>query len=246
MKFKVIALAALMGISGMAAQANELPDGPHIVTSGTASVDAVPDIATLAIEVNVAAKDAATAKKQADERVAQYISFLELNQIAKKDISSANLHTQPDYDYQDGKSILKGYRAVRTVEVTLRQLDKLNSLLDGALKAGLNEIRSVSLGVAQPDAYKDKARKAAIDNAIHQAQELANGFNRKLGPVYSVRYHVSNYQPSPMVRMMKADAAPVSAQETYEQAAIQFDDQVDVVFQLEPVDQPPAKTPAAH
>ena len=232
MKFKVIALAALMGISGMAAQANELPDGPHIVTSGTASVDAVPDIATLAIEVNVAAKDAATAKKQADERVAQYISFLELNQIAKKDISSANLRTQPDYDYQDGKSILKGYRAVRTV--------------DGALKAGLNEIRSVSLGVAQPDAYKDKARKAAIDNAIHQAQELANGFNRKLGPVYSVRYHVSNYQPSPMVRMMKADAAPVSAQETYEQAAIQFDDQVDVVFQLEPVDQQPAKTPAAQ
>ena len=227
MKFKVIALAALMGISGMAAQANELPDGPHIVTSGTASVDAVPDIATLAIEVNVAAKDAATAKKQ-------------------EDISSANLRTQPDYDYQDGKSILKGYRAVRTVEVTLRQLDKLNSLLDGALKAGLNEIRSVSLGVAQPDAYKDKARKAAIDNAIHQAQELANGFHRKLGPVYSVRYHVSNYQPSPMVRMMKADAAPVSAQETYEQAAIQFDDQVDVIFQLEPVDQPPAKTPAAH
>ncbi|WP_408603526.1 SIMPL domain-containing protein, partial [Salmonella enterica] len=154
MKFKVMALAALVGLSAMSAQASELPEGPHIVTSGTASVDAVPDIATLAIEVNVAAKDAATAKKQADERVAQYLSFLEQNQIAKKDISAANLRTQPDYDYQNGKSILKGYRAVRTVEVTLRQLDKLNSLLDGALKAGLNEIRSVSLGVAQPDAYK--------------------------------------------------------------------------------------------
>lgn len=235
MKFKVMALAALVGLSAMSAQASELPEGPHIVTSGMASVDAVPDIATLAIEVNVAAKDAATAKKQADERVAQYLSFLEQNQIAKKDISAANLRTQPDYDYQNGKSILKGYRAVRTVEVTLRQLDKLNSLLDGALKAGLNEIRSVSLGVAQPDAYKDKARKAAIDDAIHQAQALAVGFNSKLGPVYSVRYHVSNYQPSPVVRMMKAaDAAPVSAQETYEQPTIQFDDQVDVVFQLEP------------
>ncbi|EBW1876454.1 oxidative stress defense protein [Salmonella enterica subsp. enterica serovar Java] len=235
MKFKVMALAALVGLSAMSAQASELPEGPHIVTAGTASVDAVPDIATLAIEVNVAAKDAATAKKQADERVAQYLSFLEQNQIAKKDISAANLRTQPDYDYQNGKSILKGYRAVRTVEVTLRQLDKLNSLLDGALKAGLNEIRSVSLGVAQPDAYKDKARKAAIDDAIHQAQALAVGFNSKLGPVYSVRYHVSNYQPSPVVRMMKAaDAAPVSAQETYEQPTIQFDDQVDVVFQLEP------------
>jgi uncharacterized protein YggE len=71
---------------------------------------------------------------------------------------------------------------VRTVEVTLRQLDKLNSLLDGALKAGLNEIRSVSLGVAQPEKYKDEARKAAIDDAIHQAQQLASGFNSKLGP----------------------------------------------------------------
>ncbi|VFS62905.1 oxidative stress defense protein [Kluyvera cryocrescens] len=65
MKFKVMALAAVIGFSAMSVQANELPDGPHIVTSGTASVDAVPDIATLSIEVNIAAKDAASAKKQA-------------------------------------------------------------------------------------------------------------------------------------------------------------------------------------
>ncbi|MBD3720411.1 oxidative stress defense protein [Klebsiella pneumoniae] len=197
----------------MAAQASELPDGPHIVTSGTASVAAVPDIATPGDRSErVGKRRRVGKKKQADDRVAQYLSFLEKSGIAKKDINSANLRTQPDYDYQNGKSILKGYRAVRTVEVTLRQLDKLNGLLDGALKAGLNEIRSVSLGVAQPDAYKDKARKAAIDDAVHQAQELAAGFHSKLGPVYSVRYHVSNYQPSPMVRMMKAaDAAPVSA-----------------------------------
>ncbi len=84
---------------------------------------------------------------------------------------------------------------------------------------------------------------------MHQAQELAAGFHSKLGPVYSVRYHVSNYQPSPMVRMMKAaDAAPVSAQETHEQATIQFDDQVDVVFelrsQLRPPRQPAPAKPA--
>jgi len=52
-KLKVLALAATLGLTTMAAQASELPDGPHIVTSGTGSVAAVPDIATLAIEVNV-------------------------------------------------------------------------------------------------------------------------------------------------------------------------------------------------
>ncbi len=84
MKLKVLALAATLGFSTMAVQASELPDGPHIVTSGTASVAAVPDIATLAIEVNVAAKDAASAKKQADDRVAQYLSFLERAALRKK------------------------------------------------------------------------------------------------------------------------------------------------------------------
>ncbi|RPH26081.1 oxidative stress defense protein [Buttiauxella warmboldiae] len=235
MQFKNLVLAALVGLVATPALADELPNGPHVVTSGTASVDAVPDIATLAIEVNVSAKDAASAKKQADERVAQYLTFLQQSGVEKKDINAANLRTQPEYEYlKDGKTQLKGYRAVRQVDVTLRKLDKMNELLDGALKAGLNEIRSVALGVANPEQYKDKARKAAIDDAARQAKLLAEGFSSKLGPVYSVRYHVSNYQPAPMVRMMKADAAaPVSAQDTYDQQTIQFADQVDVVFELE-------------
>jgi len=215
--------------------ADELPNGPHVVTSGQASVDATPDIATLAIEVSVSSKDASEAKKQADARVAQYFDFLQKNGIEKKDINAANLRTQPEYDYlKDGKSELKGYRAVRQVQVTLRQLDKLNELLDGALKSGLNEIRSVELGVANPDSYRDKARQAAIENATQQAGALAKGFNTQLGPVYSIRYHVANYQPMPVARMFKAaDAAPMtSAAQTYEQQSIHFDDQVDVVFEL--------------
>ena len=237
-KLKALALAGLMAATTLplSAVADELPNGPHVVTSGQSSVDAIPDIATLAIEVSITAKDAADAKKQADDRVAQYFDFLQKNGIEKKDIDAANLRTQPEYDYtKDGKSVLKGYRAVRQVQVTLRQLDKLNDLLDGALKSGLNEIRSVELGVANPDQYRDKARQAAIDNATQQAGQLAKGFNAKLGAVYSIRYHVANYQPMPVARMYKmADAAPMtSAAETYEKQSIHFDDQVDVVFELQ-------------
>ena len=243
-KFKTLALSALIGLATVSAQASELPDGPHIVTSGTASVSAVPDMATLAIEVSVSAKDAAAAKKQVDERVAEYMTFLQKSGVEKKDINAANLSTQPEYEYlKDGKTQLKGYRAVRQVEVTLRQLDKMSPLLDGALKAGLNEIRSVSLGVAEPEEFKNKARTAAINDAISQAQQLAEGFHSKLGPVYSIRYHVSNYQPAPVMRMMKAadEAVSVSAADTYDRESIQFNDQVDVVFELER-----PQTPAAQ
>ncbi|MEF9676406.1 oxidative stress defense protein [Pectobacterium aroidearum] len=238
MKLNALALVAAVGFGGMSmvAQAAELPDGPHIVTSGTSSVDATPDIARLAIEVSVSSKDAAEAKKQVDARVAQYFDFLGKNGIEKKDINAANLRTQPEYDYlKTGGSVLKGYSAVRQVEVTLRQLDKLNELLDGALKSGLNEIRTVELGVSNPETYRDEARKKAIEQATSQAAALAQGFNAKLGPIYSVRYHVANYQPMPVARMFKAADAAVQteAAQTYEQQTIHFDDQVDVVFELQ-------------
>jgi len=237
-KLKALAMAAMVGLGTLplALQAAELPEGPHVVTSGTSSVDATPDIATLAIEVSVSSKDAGQAKKQVDERVAQYFDFLQKNNIEKKDISAANLRTQPEYDYlKTGESVLKGYRAVRQVQVTLRQLDKLNELLDGALKSGLNEIRSVELGVAKPDVYREQARQKAIENATQQAASLAKGFNAKLGPVYSIRYHVANYQPMPVARMYKSAgaAAESDAAQTYEQQSIHFDDQVDVVFELQ-------------
>ncbi|CAO97856.1 Putative exported protein [Erwinia tasmaniensis Et1/99] len=237
-KLTKLALAAVLGLGTLplAVQADELPNGPHVVTSGKSSVDATPDIATLAIEVNVSAKDAGDAKKQADTRVQQYFDFLNKNGIDKKDVNAANLRTQPEYDYQkDGKSVLKGYRAVRQVQVTLRHLEKLNELLDGALKSGLNEISGVELGVANPEQYRNQARKAAIADATQQAGELAQGFGTKLGQIYSIRYHVANYQPMPMARMYKtADAAVMtSAAQTYEQQSIHFDDQVDVVFELQ-------------
>lgn len=68
MKLKTLALAAMMGLGtlplALQVQAAEVPEGPHVVTSGTASVDATPDIATIAIEVSVSAKDAADAKNR--------------------------------------------------------------------------------------------------------------------------------------------------------------------------------------
>lgn len=221
------------GVVSHAALAGELPNGPHIVTSGSASIDVMPDMAVLSIEVNTTAKDAAMAKKLADARVEQYLTFLQKNNVQRRDINTANLRTQPDYDYQNGKTTLKGYRAIRDVRVTVRQLDNLNELLDGALKAGLNEIRALTPEVTKPEQYQEQVRKAAVANAVLKATQLVHEFNSTLGPVYSIRYHVADDATTPIMRAMRVqDNMAVAKVNSYEISPVQFKDRVDVVFEI--------------
>ncbi|MGL4860713.1 MAG: oxidative stress defense protein [Enterobacteriaceae bacterium] len=236
MKLVSMIFAAGMALMATVALAADMPAGPYISTMGSATIDVVPDMATLQIDVTVSAKDAVTAKKKIDERVAQYLYFLQKQGVDKKDIASANLRTQPEYDYRkNGERVLKGYQAIRAVEVKVLKLDHLSTILDGALQAGLNEINRVELGVAKPELYRAEVRKKAIANAIAQARDLAEGFGAKLGPVYSISYRTNSAPPAVgriMMAMPEASSDAAGA-ETYQQKNITFSDQVDVVFDLD-------------
>jgi uncharacterized protein YggE len=238
MKLKtLIFLAVSIGLTTSVlslTHAGELPAVPHLSTVGTASIDATPDIATITIEVNYTSKRAVDAKQKVDKRVTQYFDFLRKNGIDQKDINAANLSTQAEYDYQNGSSELKGFRAVRQVQVTVREMRKLNQLLDGALKLGLNEIQAIKLGVAKPSNYREQVRKKAIQNAILLATSLAEGFKVKLGPIYSIQYQGDNDQsPLPVMFLRVENASISTSSQTYQQQSIHFKDQVEVVFGLE-------------
>lgn len=112
----------------------------------------------------------------------------------------------------------------------------MNTLLDGALAAGLNEINSEQSVVKDPKHYHDEDRNKAIDNAKAQAESLAAGFNVKLGKVYSINYRAPDATPYPMPRMkamyQMVAAAASDSNQTYEQQRIDFTDQVGVIFEL--------------
>lgn len=237
MKLKTLFLAVSIGLTTSALSlihADELPAAPHLSTLGTASIDVIPDIATITIEVNYMAKRAVDAKQKVDKRVTQYFDFLRKNGIEQKDINAANLSTQAEYDYKDGSSELKGFRAVREVQVIVREIGKLNQLLDGALKLGLNEIHAIKLDVAKSSIYREQVRKKAIQNAILLATSLASGFKVKLGPLYSIHYQGDNSQsPLPVMFLRAGNVSTSTPSQTYQQQSIHFKDQVAVVFWLE-------------
>ena len=226
-------ISAIVSLTCMSVIADELPAAPYLSTVGAASIDAAPDIATINIEVSYLSKDAVDAKRKVDNRVGQYFDFLHKQGIERKDINAANLSTQPEYNYQNGSSEFKGFLAQRQVQVTLRQLGKLNEILDGALKLGLNEIRAITFGVASPDRYQEQVRQKAIQNATLLARSLAKGFEVKLGSIYSIHYQGDNEQSPLPVMFLRSENAASTPSRTYQQQIMHFKDQVAVVFELQ-------------
>lgn len=239
MKLHVFAMAALIGFGTLPvlSQAADVPEGPHITTVGTSQFDVKAELATLVFNVSIVSPTAANAKKLADQRVAKYVEFLSKNGIEKSDIDAANVSTEQDYEYSNSTRKFAGYSAVRSVTVTLRDLSKLNELLDGALEAHLNEIESVTFGVLKPELYREQARQAAIKNAIEQATSVAKGFGVQLGAVYSINYQSQSIESEQReIRYYYAAKAAMrpkaEIQHTYEQPKVYFSDNVSVVFNL--------------
>ncbi|MCH1930273.1 oxidative stress defense protein [Shewanella sp. A25] len=206
---------------------------PHIETIGVSKIKLEPDMAELNVEVSVTQTTAKAAKDDSDSAVANFIARLTAAGVTKAQIQSANLNLQPQYVYaQNQAPELTGYTASRQVTVTIRELTRLNAILDSALEEGINRVNNIALKSSKEEEYVAKARQAAIIDAKQKAQSLAQGFGEKLGKVWQIRYYDQRpVQPVMMRLSAKADAMAVN--ESYQYGEITVEDRVEVVYQLE-------------
>ena len=116
------------------------------------------------------------------------------------------------------------------MEVTLRQLDKLNSLLDGALKAGLNgKFVQCRWAWRSRIPIKTKRVRQRLITRFIRRRNWRTAFIVNWGRYIACATMFPTISPPNGADDENDDRASV-CQETYEQAAIQFDDQVDVVL----------------
>lgn len=207
-------------------------DFAHIETMGVGAVSATPDMATVQVEVTTSERSAKEAKQGSDKAVASLLNRLEKNGVLRKNIESANLSLQPQYRYpQDSDPVLTGYRASRTVTIVITDLDKLNSVLDGALTDGINRINRISMQVSNRKALQEQARQAAIKDAMAKGASLAKGFGQAVKGIYKIRYF-DDSPVAPMESRMMAMSADNRVGESYQGGQITVEDRVEVIFKL--------------
>lgn len=207
------------------------PDFPHLSTTGYGEVIATPDMAQFSVKVVESTMTAEQAKQSVDKVVSDFLSALAKEGVESQNITSSNLYITPQYHYpKKGKPELVGYRASRSITVTVDQLADLNRYLDLALNSGINQVDNIQLQVKDQEQYQQKARLAAIKDANSKAESLAEGFGKDLNGVWQINYNMSGQQPI-LMRSMAMDAKVES--NSYQDSRIVIRDRVDVIYKLD-------------
>ena len=216
------------------AQEPGVPLAPHLITTGYAELTAQADMATLHFSITAQDKDSLRVRQEVDVKVAAFVNALNKVGIKAQDLEAGNLQLSPEYQYMtDQAPKLSGYRALRDVSVRLYQLERVNQVIDSALKAGLNTVNDISYGVREEQRYVAKVRQLAIEDSKLKASELAKSYGMTLGKLYAVSYEDKSPPPVVMAKMI----APASPSEVdpnrYIANQLRFTDSIRVVFSLE-------------
>lgn len=204
---------------------------PRVTTSGYGEARVRPDMAEFSVQVVETAVTAEQVKQSVDQAVAAFLAQLEQQGVNSDEITSTNLNLSPQYHYpKKGQPELVGYRASRSITVTVDDLENLNRYLDIALSAGINQVDHITLKAKDEAKYQEQARIAAIVDAKEKAKSLAKGFGQELGSVWQINYNSPSHRPV-LMRAMSMDMKAES--NGYQDSTIVIRDRVDVVYRLE-------------
>jgi uncharacterized protein YggE len=156
-----------------------------VVGEGTAA--ASPDIARVSVGVTTFAPTATEATKENNDKMTGIINTLKDLGIADKDIQTTNYSISPEFSSQKGETNqITGYRVSDTVQVTVRNLDKIGTVLDQVTQAGANNISGISFGIENPATLQGEARAKAFADAQARAEDLAKLGGVQLGEILSI------------------------------------------------------------
>jgi uncharacterized protein len=98
------------------------------------------------------------------------------------------------------------------MNVTVRDINRVGSVLDSAVEAGANTINGIQFDVLDRTAATSEARRAAVANARAVAEEVAAAAGVQLGEVQTINVHGGGYSVPVYGRAAQdaAESIPVS------------------------------------
>jgi len=189
---------ALVGPLDLSIKAVTTQEDKLFSVNDSAKVLATPDTATVQVAVVKEAGSVEDLQTELNEANNAMTSAIKSVGIAEDDIKTVMYSIYPKYRYnpEDGTQSIDGYMATSRLEIRTSDFDKINQVVDVAVKAGANEVGQVNFVVDDRDAYVAQARKEAIEGAKAKAEAIADEAGIDLGQLVNVDiYENGEVQP---------------------------------------------------
>lgn len=181
-----------------------------ITVTGEATIEATPDMATVSLGVTTDGATAAEAMAANTKALQAVIDRLKAAGIEDRDLQTSNLTLNPNWvGYESGSTPkIAGYVASNMLNVRVRALNSLGTVLDASIADGANTLNGITFDLSAPRPAQDEARKAAVEDAKARATLLVEAAGASLGKIVSITENAGYGSGMPMFRA-EASAAPV-------------------------------------
>ena len=206
-----------------------------ITVSGSGFAEAKPDRAIIQMSVVAREPTLDAAQRVVASAVDKVLKMTDRMKIDRDNVDTTGASVRPDYRWnrEREEQELRGYIGERRVTLELEDLDKLGAVMEGAVKAGVNQVSPPQLDSSERRKAYRRALQAAAEDARANAMRLAKSLDAEIGEVISV--NSGSHAPRPPgpqplgARMMAAEA---DAGQTYNPADLSFTATVTVVFAI--------------
>lgn len=166
-----------------------------VMLSGEGKVLAKPDVARLNFTILTQAATSKAAQDANSVKSNEVSKFLKKQGIEDKDIRTANYNIYPQQNYgpYGGTPRITGYQVSQNYQVTIRNLENANKVLDGVVSAGVNQVDQLQFEIDNPEALKADARGKAINDAKAKAKVLESQIGISLGKIVNFQEDVGGY-----------------------------------------------------
>lgn len=162
-------------------------DSPVLMVNSTASVTVSPDQARISLAIVTSDKSLTNAQNSNTRTTKSVIDSLQKTGIDKNNLQTLSFNVYPQYDYSEkGLNSIISYQVRNEISVVVKDLDQLGAVLDIAIKAGANNVNSISFEKADPSEAENQALVKAIQRAREKALVMAQASGAQLGRMISI------------------------------------------------------------
>lgn len=210
----------------------------QITVQGSCTREAVPDRGALTITADFTDPDLSAAYRKATQAYEQALASIRKLGLADFEAHTVESSVSEERDWNNGKSVFRGYHARMGLKVTTSDIGHLGQVIPIASREGIHDVSGLStfLSPARLQKEKELCLKEAGENAHAKAQKLAGSVGATVGEVVFLTENPAppreTVRPVMMRAMRHAPMAEEPAAPTIEPGSQDISVIVEAVFAL--------------